>query len=379
MKNNKKVIVGISGGVDSSVSALLLKQSGFDVKGIFMKNWTNTAPNVKCTSEEDFKDAEEVCDQLGINLHQANFSGEYWEKVFKSFLSDHHEGLTPNPDILCNKEIKFRAFLDYCVDSGADYIATGHYVRVKSDGTNSKLLRGADDKKDQSYFLHQVTGQDLNRAIFPLGDLNKSEVRKIAEDNKLVTSTKKDSVGICFIGKNKYNDFISNFLGKNPGKIVDENGNILGNHDGLMYFTLGQRQGIGLGGIKGKEQDSWYVAHKDLVSNELTVIQGNNNKLLLSEGCYVDDIHWINEQEEPEFDCDVQIRYKSLPIKSRVKKLNTGYKILFSKPQLAVTPGQSAVIYRGDECLGGSVIRERISQDFYNWATNRGYNYKVYG
>ena len=379
MKNNKKVIVGISGGVDSSVCALLLKQAGFDVKGIFMKNWTNTAPNIKCTSEEDFKDAEEVCDQLGINLHQANFSGEYWEKVFKSFLSDHNEGLTPNPDILCNKEIKFRAFLDYCVDSGADYIATGHYVRVKNDGNSSKLLRGIDDRKDQSYFLHQVTGQDLKRAIFPLGDLSKSEVRKIAADNNLVTSTKKDSVGICFIGKNKYNDFISNFLGKNPGKIVDENGTILGDHEGLMYFTLGQRQGIGLGGIKGKEQDSWYVAHKDLASNELTVVQGNENKLLLSEGCYVDDIHWINERPESEFECDVQIRYKSLPVRSRVKKLTTGYKISFTKPQLAVTPGQSAVIYDRDECLGGSVIRERISQDFYNWATNRGYNYKVYG
>jgi len=378
MKNNKKVIVGISGGVDSSVSALLLKEAGFQVKGIFMKNWTNTAPNIECTSEADFKDAEKVCDQLDIPLHQANFSGEYWEKVFESFLSDHNKGLTPNPDILCNKEIKFRAFLDYCIDSGADYIATGHYVRTEIIEEKSLLFRGCDSQKDQSYFLHQVTGKDLSKALFPLGELTKTQVRKIAEDNNLITSNKKDSVGICFIGKNKYNDFISNFLGKDPGNILDESGLVLGSHNGLMYFTLGQRQGLGLGGIRGKEQDSWYVAHKDIESKELTVVQSNSHDLLYSEGCYVEDVHWINPIEENNFECDVQIRYKSNPIKSRIQKINGGYKIIFSIPQLAVTPGQSAVIYTGNQCLGGSVIRERISQDFYNWATKRGYNYKTY-
>ena len=379
MQNNKKVIVGISGGVDSSVCALMLKTAGFDVQGVFMKNWTNSAPNIECTTEMDFADAEAVCDQIGIPLHQANFSGDYWDRVFKKFLSDHNEGLTPNPDILCNKEIKFRAFLDYCMEIGADYIATGHYVRVGSNGSSIKLLRGVDRTKDQSYFLHQVTSKDLAKSLFPLGDLTKQQVRKIAKDNKLITSEKKDSVGICFIGKNKYNDFIANFLGKNPGDILDEEGNKLGEHDGLMYFTLGQRQGIGLGGIKGKEQDSWYVAHKDKASNTLTVVQGNNHPLLFSEGCFVEDIHFVNNNKITELECDVQIRYQSKPVKAVISKLNDGYRINFLLPQLAVTPGQSAVIYSEDECLGGSVIKERISSDFYKWADNRGYNYQVYG
>ena len=379
MEKAKKVVVGISGGVDSSVTALLLKNAGFDVQGIFMKNWTNSAPNIECTTEADFKDAEEVCDQIGIPLHMANFSSDYWDKVFKRFLSDHHEGLTPNPDILCNKEIKFRAFLDYCMEIGADYIATGHYAKLSSKDGTTKLLRGMDTKKDQSYFLHQVTGEDLSKTIFPLGELTKEEVRKIATDNNLITSTKKDSVGICFIGKNKYNNFISNFLGKKPGKICDEAGIVLGEHDGLMYFTLGQRQGVGLGGVKGRDQDSWYVAHKDLKTNELSVVQGAEHPLLYSDGCYVDDIHWINDFTEETFDCYVQIRYQSPAIKAQVTKAKKGYKIIFEKQVLAVTPGQSAVIYKDNECLGGSVIRDRISENYYKWAENRGYNYEVYG
>ena len=379
MEKAKKVVVGISGGVDSSVTALLLKNAGFDVQGIFMKNWTNSAPNIECTTEADFKDAEEVCDQIGIPLHMANFSSDYWEKVFKRFLSDHHEGLTPNPDILCNKEIKFRAFLDYCMEIGADYIATGHYAKLSSKDGTTKLLRGMDTKKDQSYFLHQVTGEDLSKTIFPLGELTKEEVRKIATDNNLITSTKKDSVGICFIGKNKYNNFISYFLGKKPGKICDEAGIVLGEHDGLMYFTLGQRQGIGLGGVKGRDQDSWYVAHKDLKTNELSVVQGAEHPLLYSDGCYVDDIHWINDFTEETFDCYVQIRYQSPAIKAQVTKAKKGNKIIFEKQVLAVTPGQPAVIYKDNECLGGSVIRDRISENYYKWAENRGYNYEVYG
>ena len=379
MEKAKKVVVGISGGVDSSVTALLLKNAGFDVQGIFMKNWTNSAPNIECTTEADFKDAEEVCDQIGIPLHMANFSSDYWDKVFKRFLSDHHEGLTPNPDILCNKEIKFRAFLDYCMEIGADYIATGHYAKLSSKDGTTKLLRGMDTKKDQSYFLHQVTGEDLSKTIFPLGELTKEEVRKIATDNNLITSTKKDSVGICFIGKNNYNNFISNFLGKKPGKICDEAGIVLGEHDGLMYFTLGQRQGIGLGGVKGRDQDSWYVAHKVLKTNELSVVQGAEHPLLYSDGCYVDDIHWINDFAEETFDCYVQIRYQSPAIKAKVTKAKKGYKIIFEEQVLAVTPGQSAVIYKDNECLGGSVIRDRISENYYKWAENRGYNYEVYG
>ena len=379
MGKQKKVIVGISGGVDSSVTALLLKSAGYEVQGIFMHNWTNNAPNIECTSEEDFKDAELVCDQIGIQLHKANFSAEYWDKVFREFLSDHNKGLTPNPDILCNKEIKFRAFLDYCLDTGADYISTGHYARLEDRTNGTHMFRGIDHTKDQSYFLHKVSGKDLNRAIFPLGDLTKDEVRSIAKDNNLVTTNKKDSVGICFIGKNNYNDFISNFLGKKPGNIVDENGIKLGKHDGLMYFTLGQRQGIGLGGVKGRPDESWYVAHKDLDSNELTVVQGSENKLLYSDGCYVDDMHWINEGPEKNHDFEVQIRYQSKPIRSKISKHGDRWKMIFSEPILAVTPGQSAVIYDGDHCLGGGVITERISENYYSWASKRGYNYQVYG
>ena len=240
------------------------------------------------------------------------------------------------------------------------------------------MLRGFDSSKDQSYFLHQVKGSDLTRAIFPLGELTKDQVRSIAHDNKLINADKKDSVGICFIGKNDYNDFISNFLGRKPGVIVDENGIKLGEHEGLMYFTLGQRQGIGIGGVKGRDQSSWYVAHKDQSNNELTVVQGGDNPLLFSEGCYTEDVHWINTELVNGSACEVQIRYQSKPIKATIYKTSKGNKINFHETVSAVTPGQSAVIYQNEECLGGAVIKERISKKYYSWAEDREYNYEVY-
>ena len=289
----KTVVVGLSGGVDSSVSAYLLKKQGFNVKALFMQNW-QSEPGEVCTSEIDFKDASEVCDKLDIPLHRANFSDEYWDRVFKNFLREHKKGRTPNPDILCNREIKFKSFLDYAFNIGADFIATGHYARIVEQNNFKYLARAKDIDKDQTYFLHEVSEKEFSKCIFPLSDLTKTEVRKIAEEQNLITANKKDSVGICFVGERNLKDFLNRFIAFKKGDIKDETGNIIGEHQGSILYTEGQRQGLMIGGVKGKDELPWYVYKKDIPNNQIFVCQGGNNPLLMNNGLYLDSINWIN-------------------------------------------------------------------------------------
>ncbi|EJI83946.1 tRNA-specific 2-thiouridylase MnmA [Alishewanella aestuarii B11] len=363
--SSKKVIVGMSGGVDSSVSAYLLLQQGYQVEGLFMKNWEEDDNDEYCAAAEDMADAQAVCDKLGIKLHKVNFAAEYWDNVFEYFLAEYKAGRTPNPDIMCNKEIKFKAFLEFAAEAlGADYIATGHYVRRRYQDGHWQMLRGLDHNKDQSYFLYTLAEQHIAQTLFPVGDLEKPAVRAIAEQQGLVTHDKKDSTGICFIGERKFKDFLQQYLPAQPGDIVSiDDGKIIGRHEGLMYHTLGQRKGLGIGGLRDGGDDPWYVVGKDLTLNRLLVAQGHDHPALLSSGLIASQLHWV-DRTGPQQVCrlTVKTRYRQHDIPCTVTPLPDGrLQVTFDSPQKAVTPGQSAVFYLDEVCLGGGIIDEALS------------------
>lgn len=357
MSQKQRVIVGLSGGVDSSVAAKLLLDQGYTVEGLFMKNWEEDDESGYCSAEEDLADAQQVADQLKIPLHTVNFSHEYWERVFEHFLAEYRVGRTPNPDILCNKEIKFRAFLDHALDLGADKIATGHYAQVREHNGGFQLLKGADHNKDQSYFLHLLNQHQLSHALFPLGAIEKSEVRAIAEQSGFSNAKKKDSTGICFIGERNFRDFLSQYLPAQPGEIQTPEGEVIGHHQGLMYHTLGQRKGLGIGGLANHSEDPWYAVAKDLKNNILIAEQQKNHPLLMNKTIHSEKIHWIGTPPSVPFQCMAQHRYRQADQSCTITQSNPeGAVIQFDQLQRAVTPGQSIVLYDGPQCLGGAVI-----------------------
>lgn len=357
---NTHVIVGMSGGVDSSVAAWLLKSQGYQVEGLFMKNWDEDDGTEYCTAMTDLADAQTVADAIGLPLHTASFSAEYWDRVFEHFLEEYRAGRTPNPDILCNKEVKFRAFLDYAITLGADYIATGHYSRQRpaSDGSGkAELLKGLDANKDQSYFLHAVSGDRIARTLFPVGELEKPEVRRIAKKQGFVTHDKKDSTGICFIGERKFTDFLKQYISAQPGDIETPASEVIGRHQGLMYHTIGQRQGLGIGGLSAHGDAPWYVAQKDLARNVLIAVQGKNHSMLFARGLCSGPVDWIaGAAPAAEFRCKAKTRYRQPDQDCTVTIHGEGCKVIFDDLQRAVTPGQSVVFYLGNVCLGGGVI-----------------------
>jgi tRNA-specific 2-thiouridylase len=349
-----KVVVGMSGGVDSSVAALLAKRAGHEVVGLFMKNWEDDDNDEYCSTREDLVDAAAAADKIGIELEAVNFSAEYKERVFAEFLREYSAGRTPNPDVLCNAEIKFRAFLDHAMRLGAECIATGHYARVQERNGKVELLRGKDGSKDQSYFLHRLAQEQLSRVMFPVGELRKTEVRRIALEAGLPNHAKKDSTGICFIGERPFREFLNRYLPKSPGPIKTPEGKIVGEHIGLAFYTIGQRKGIGIGG----RGEPWYVAAKDLGTNTLVVVQGHDHPLLMKRTLQAADTAWISGSAPPEqSNHSAKTRYRQADAPCTLTRvLESEIKVDFSTPQWAVTPGQSVVLYDGETCLGGGVI-----------------------
>ncbi len=355
----QRVVVGLSGGVDSAVSALLLQEQGHDVCALFMKNWEEDDRAGYCAAAEDLGYAERVCERLGIPLHTVNFSAEYWDGVFEPFLADYAQGRTPNPDVLCNREIKFRAFLDHALEHvGGDAVATGHYARVRRDGNRYRLLKGVDPHKDQSYFLHAVDQSALARARFPVGELTKTQVRALARKAGLAPHDRRDSTGICFIGERPFREFLKQYLAPRPGDIESVDGALIGRHEGLMYYTLGQRRGLGIGGRRGREGAPWYVAGKDAARNVLVVAQGHDHARLYSRGLRAGDVHWVaGEPPALPLRCRAKVRYRQPDQACRVLPAgDDAVRVEFDQPQWAVTPGQFVVLYQGEECLGGGVI-----------------------
>ena len=354
------IMVGMSGGVDSAVAACLLKQEGHDVVGVFMKNWEEEDDGI-CTAATDYEDARAVCEQIGIPHYAVNFAAEYRERVFSYFLDEYARGRTPNPDVLCNCEIKFKAFLDLAIQSGASLLATGHYARLDKQDGRVRLLRAADAGKDQSYFLAGLTQAQLSRALFPIGGLTKKQVREIAAREGLAVAAKKDSTGICFIGERRFKRFLMQFLPAQPGDMVTESGRVVGKHDGLMYYTLGQRHGLGIGGSAKGTGESWFVIGKDLPRNLLIVQQGEGDALY-SLSLTAEKINWISGQAPATpFACTAKFRYRQPDQGVRVIPSGAGAEIIFDQPQRAVTPGQWVVLYDGEECLGGGPIDGTVS------------------
>ena len=358
--SKQKVIVGLSGGVDSAVAASLLLQQGYQVEALFMKNWDEDDEDDYCPAEQDLADARAVADTLGIKLHSISFSTEYWDRVFAYFLAEYRAGRTPNPDILCNQEIKFRAFLDYALALGADWIATGHYARIDRSDEHCRLLKGLDDNKDQSYFLYRLNQRALQHSLFPLGELHKPEVRDMAEQQRFANFAKKDSTGICFIGERKFKDFLQRFIPAQPGDIHSTEGAIMGRHQGLMFHTIGQRQGLGIGGIHATSGEAWYVVDKDMTNNRLIVAQGNNHPALFKPVLTAKDLHWISATPPTApLRCHAHIRYRQSDQACDILELEDDrVHVSFDAKQRAVTPGQAIVFYAGDVCLGGGTISQ---------------------
>ena len=356
--SRQRIVVGLSGGVDSSVSALLLKQQGFDVIGLFMKNWEDDDNDEYCSTRQDFIDAAAAADVIGIDFEAVNFAAEYKDRVFAEFLREYAAGRTPNPDVLCNAEIKFKAFLDHAIKLGAERIATGHYARVRDVDGRFELLKGMDPGKDQSYFLHRLNQQQLSKSLFPIGHLMKSAVRKLALEAGLPNHAKKDSTGICFIGERPFREFLQRYLPREPGDMFTPEGKLMGRHEGLMYYTLGQRQGLGIGGTRDGDGEPWFVAEKRLEKNQLIVVQGHNHPLLLKPDLVAQDAAWVSGHAPAgggEF--AAKTRYRQNDSACQLSAPNDSqFALHFDEAQWAVTPGQSAVVYAGEVCLGGGVI-----------------------
>ncbi len=354
---NKKIVVGLSGGVDSAVSALLLKQQGFDVVGLFMKNWEDDDDDQYCSTRQDFIDAAAAADVIGIDFEAVNFAAEYKDRVFAEFLREYSAGRTPNPDVLCNAEIKFKAFLDHALKLGAAHIATGHYARVREVDGRFELLKGSDAGKDQSYFLHRLNQHQLSKSVFPIGNLRKTEVRKIALAAGLPNHAKKDSTGICFIGERPFRQFLERYLPREPGDMVTPEGQHMGRHDGLMYYTLGQRQGLGIGGTRNGRGVPWFVADKRIASNELVVVQGHDHSALLKLSLQAQDASWVSGEKPLQKSYGAKTRYRQTDSNCNLEVADGAtFALRFDQAQWAITPGQSAVLYDGDICLGGGVI-----------------------